>query len=170
MLQKKICLLGSFAVGKTSLARRFVHSIFSEEYHTTIGVKIDRKEVELDGQHVKLLIWDIHGDDEFQKVRASYLRGMSGYLLVADGTRPETMETAFMLHELAEETVGDVPFIMLINKSDLGSEWRVREEDVTSLQDKNWIVHRTSAKSGEHVDESFHHLTAQMLAKDQAGK
>ena len=167
MLQKKICLLGSFAVGKTSLARRFVHSIFSEKYHTTIGVKIDRKEVALDGQEVKLLIWDIHGDDEFQKVRASYLRGMSGYLLVADGTRPDTIETTVTLHELAADTVGDLPFIMLINKSDLRAEWRVRQEDLTPLEEKRWIIHRTSAKSGEQVDESFHQLAALMLAKDQ---
>ena len=170
MLQKKICLLGSFAVGKTSLARRFVHSAFSEQYHTTIGVKIDRKEVEVNGHTVKLLIWDIHGDDEFQKVRASYLRGMSGYFLVADGTRPETMETIAMLNELANETVGDIPFILLINKADLVNEWRIPDEELAALKAKGWIIHRTSAKSGDHVEESFHQLTERMLAQGKPEK
>lgn len=170
MLQKKICLLGSFAVGKTSLARRFVHSAFSDQYHTTIGVKIDRKEVEVDGQPVKLLIWDIHGDDEFQKVRASYLRGMSGYFLVADGTRPETMETIAMLNELANETVGEIPFILLINKADLADEWRIPEEDLAALAAKGWTIHRTSAKSGDHVEESFHQLTERILAQSKSEK
>ena len=170
MLQKKICLLGSFAVGKTSLARRFVHSAFSEQYHTTIGVKIDRKEVEVNGQMVKLLIWDIHGDDELQKVRASYLRGMSGYFLVADGTRPETMETIAMLNELANETVGDIPFILLINKADLESEWRIPEKDLAALRENGWTIHLTSAKSGAHVDESFHQLTERILAQSKSDK
>ena len=170
MMQKKICLLGSFAVGKTSLARRFVHSVFSEQYHTTIGVKIDRKEVEIDGQSVKLLIWDIHGDDEFQKVRASYLRGMSGYFLVADGTRPETMETIAMLHELASETVGDVPFILLINKADLVEEWRIPKEELESLAAKGWTIRCTSAKTGDHVEESFQQLTARMLRQGDSEK
>ncbi len=165
MLQKKICLLGSFAVGKTSLTRRFVHSIFSEQYHTTIGVKIDRKEVTVDDVSAKLLIWDIHGDDEFQKVRASYLRGMSGYFLVADGTRPETIETVSMLNQLACDTVGEIPFILLVNKSDLASDWRVSDKTLDGLIQKGWTVHRTSAKSGEFVEQSFLELTSRILAR-----
>ena len=86
MLQKKICMLGSFSVGKTSLVRRFVESIFSEAYHTSIGVKVDKKVVRVDDEDVTLVLWDIHGEDVYQKIRMSYLRGMSGYLLVADGT------------------------------------------------------------------------------------
>ena len=96
MIQKKICLLGGFGVGKTSLVSRFVHSIFSDKYLTTVGVKIDKKRVDLGSQQVDLVIWDIYGEDDFQKVRMSYLRGASGYLLVADGTRrsPSTPRSA----------------------------------------------------------------------------
>ena len=110
MIQKKICMLGSFGVGKTSLVSRFVYSLFSEQYLSTIGVKIDRKSVVVDDAEVNLLLWDLHGDDEFQRVRASYLRGMSGYLLVADGTRAESLHVALDLQQLAKDTVGDVPF------------------------------------------------------------
>ena len=118
MIQKKICLLGGFGVGKTSLVSRFVHSIFSDKYLTTIGVKIDKKTVTLDQTSVDLIIWDIHGEDDFQKVRMSYLRGASGYLLVVDGTRIGTLETALVLHGSAQKTLGKVPCMMAINKAD----------------------------------------------------
>ena len=163
MMQKKVCMLGSFAVGKTSLTRRFVHSVFSDDYHTTIGVKIDRKNVEVLGQTVNLLIWDIHGEDGFQKVRASYLRGMSGFLLVADGTRPETLDSAVKLRDLAVDTVGSVPFILLLNKFDLQTQWRLRDEDMTKLVNSGWDIRTTSAKSGENVEASFQELTSKML-------
>ena len=78
MIQKKICMLGSFAVGKTSLVARFVRSIYSEKYHTTVGVKIDKKQVQFDGKSMNLILWDLYGEDEFQKVHMSYLRGASG--------------------------------------------------------------------------------------------
>ena len=43
MIQKKICLLGAFSVGKTSLIRRFVEDRFEDKYLSTIGTKISRK-------------------------------------------------------------------------------------------------------------------------------
>ena len=91
MIQKKICMLGGYAVGKTSLVSRYVSSMFSEKYMTTIGVKIDKKGVDTEKDRVELVIWDIYGQDDFQKVRMSYLRGASGYLLVLDGTRGGTL-------------------------------------------------------------------------------
>ena len=87
MIQKKICMIGASGVGKTSLIAKFVHSMFSDKYLTTVGVKIDKKTVSVDGAEVMLMIWDLAGDDDFQRLQISYLRGTSGYLLVADGTR-----------------------------------------------------------------------------------
>src|SRR4029453_515125 len=92
MIQKKICMIGAYAVGKTSLVTRFVESIFSTKYLTTVGVKINKKTITLDGKEITLILWDLHGEDEFQKLRLSYLRGSSGYILVADGTRRDTLE------------------------------------------------------------------------------
>ena len=83
MTSKKICMLGSFAVGKTSLVSQFVSSIFSDKYLSTVGVKVDRKSVSVKGQDVTLMLWDLYGEDGFQRVQKSYLRGASGYLLVA---------------------------------------------------------------------------------------
>jgi small GTP-binding protein len=77
VVQRKVCMLGATSVGKSSLVRRFVESIFSEKYQATIGVKIDRKLVQVDDTQVSLLLWDLQGEDEFQRVRLSYLRGAS---------------------------------------------------------------------------------------------
>ena len=125
MISKKVCMLGGFAVGKTSLVSRFVRSIFSEKYLTTVGVKIDKKTVPVPGNDVDLVLWDIYGEDDFQKMRTSYLRGANGYLLVVDGTRRSTLDTARDLHKLAVDTVGPVPHLVLVNKSDLADAWEV---------------------------------------------
>lgn len=159
-------MLGSYGVGKTSLVGRFVYSLFSEKYQSTIGVKVDRKSLTLDGTNLNLLLWDLHGDDEFQRVRASYLRGMSGYLLVVDGTRAESIQVAIDLQKLAQDTVGDVPFITLINKCDLAPEWEVTPEQIEDLTSRGWVIHQTSAKTGRLVNESFEMLGRQMLEAD----
>ena len=101
MIQRKVCMIGAFAVGKTSLVRRYVHSLFSEQYMTTVGVKIDRKLVDQAGQPCALLLWDLYGEDEFQRVQLSYLRGSSGLLIVADGTRQRTLDKALELRDKA---------------------------------------------------------------------
>ncbi len=122
MIQKKICMVGAFATGKTSLVSRFVKSIYSDTYQTTVGVKIDKKHVRLAEQEVNFILWDIHGEDEFQKVRMSYLRGSSGYLLVVDGTRRHTLDKAFDLQKRVEATIGTIPFVLILNKLDLIDE------------------------------------------------
>ena len=102
MIQKKLCMIGAFAVGKTSLVARFVKSIFSEKYLTTVGVKIDKKTLGVGDQEVTLIVWDLAGEDEFLQVRMSYLRGSAGYFLVADGTRRATLDKAIELQQRAE--------------------------------------------------------------------
>jgi small GTP-binding protein len=163
MLQKKICMLGSFAVGKTSLVRRYVESIYSDVYHTTVGVKIDKKTVELGQQVVDLVLWDLFGEDEFQKMRWSYVRGASGYLLVADGTRRATFEKALLLDEGLRQTVGSLPFIFVLNKADLSSSWEVDPSMQRQLVDKGWDLMHASAKTGENVEAAFLKLTEKML-------
>ena len=157
-------MLGGFAVGKTSLVRRLVSGIFSEKYLTTIGVKIDQKTMTVKDQSVLLVLWDLYGDDDYQKVRASYLQGSSGYILVIDGTRPETVEVAVRLHELAQTTVGRVPFALLLNKHDLDSDWKVDPSMVSELVRQACLVTHVSAKTGEGVELAFAGLVEAMLA------
>ena len=164
MIQKKICLLGAFAVGKTSLVSRFVHSIFSDKYHTTVGVKIDKKVLGVGETELNLILWDLHGEDDFQEVRASYLRGMSGYLLVVDGTRRASVDTAIALQQRAHETVGPVPFEVLVNKADLRPDWEVTEDDLADFGTRGWSVLETSAKTGDGVENAFANLAGRLLA------
>jgi small GTP-binding protein len=163
MIQKKICMLGAFAVGKTSLVRRFVESIYSDAYQTTVGVKIDKKIVALDNDEVTLVLWDLYGEDDFQKMRWSYLKGASGYLLVADGTRAATLEKATELEERVRKEAGTLPFVFVVNKCDLAEEWELDPGLEAHLAGKKWTVLRTSAKTGQNVEEAFTRLTRKML-------
>jgi len=163
MIKKKICMLGAFAVGKTSLVQRYVTGSFTEKYFTTIGVKVDKKTVIRDSQVVELLLWDLYGEDKFQKVQTSYLKGSAGYFLVVDGTRRETLETAYILQNRVEEELGDIPFIVVINKSDLKSEWEIDSNILGELQNKTDVVIETSAKTDQGVEEIFTTLTDMMM-------
>ena len=165
MIQKKICMLGASAVGKTSLVARFVHGHFSEKYLTTMGVKIDKKQVQVDGEDVVLMLWDMQGEDRFQKVQMSYLRGTSGYLLVADGTRRDTIDRALLLQADAAGVAGEVPFYLILNKADLVEEWDVDDATRADLESKGWTIVTSSAKTGENVEETFAGLARRMLGK-----
>ena len=165
MLEKKICMLGTLAVGKTSLVRRFIEGIYSEGYQTSIGVKVDKKSVCETGQEVKLVLWDIFGEDRFQKVQASYWRGMFGYLLVVDGTRRNTLDEALALNQRVTDTGLKVPAILLVNKADLADQWEIGDDRLAQLTQSGWEIMRTSAKTGENVDAAFSRLTSKMLGK-----
>ncbi len=164
MLQKKICMLGGFAVGKTSLVRRFVQSIFSDNYLTTVGVKIDKKSVAFPDKTVDLILWDLAGEDDIGSFRVSYVRGATGLVLVVDGTRPATLGVALTLRERVEAEFGAMPFILLLNKSDLADRWAIPDGEIDELKQRGWQIYLTSALSGEHVDDAFRQLAA-MVAK-----
>ena len=155
MIQKKVCMIGTSGVGKTSLVAKFVHSIFSDKYLTTVGVKIDKKTVAVDGNEVMLMIWDLAGDDDYQRLQTSYLRGTSGYLLVADGTRLITLDQAIEIQGRVTETTGPVPFLVALNKADLGSQWEINDSRIADLDERRWKHFKTSAKDGAGVEEAF---------------
>jgi small GTP-binding protein len=161
-------MLGAFAVGKTSLVRRFVESIFSEQYQTTVGVKVDKKVVEVLGHQVTLVLWDIHGVDEDDPLRRSYLRGANGYLLVCDGTRGETLAQCLELGEKTRAAIGEAPSVLLVNKSDLKSQWEIPDQVLEGLRGKGWIILETSALDGRNVNESFRLLASAMVTSTTA--
>ncbi len=161
-MKKKVCMLGAFAVGKTSLVQRFVHTLFSDTYQTTVGVNIEKKEVVVDEKKTDLIIWDLYGEDDFQTVRMSYLRGASGCIYVVDGTRKTTLDIVTRLYERAHEAIGSVPAVFLVNKYDLKDEWEVAPDALEALKKNGHPVFVTSAKTGIHVENSFQYL-AQMM-------
>lgn len=159
----KVCLLGAFAVGKTSLVRRFVSDVFSDRYLTTIGVKIEKREVRTERGPVRLVLWDLHGEDRFQHVDPLYLRGAAGVLVTVDPTRPETVASAAALSQRARAAAPGAVQLVALNKRDLEADWApaaIREAEGL-LADG---VHRVSAKTGEGVEAAFEDLAQRLRA------
>jgi small GTP-binding protein len=161
-VQKKICMLGAFAVGKTSLVKRYVSSVFSETYLTTVGVKIDKKAAQLAGKVINLILWDLAGEDDIASLRMSYLRGSAGYVLVADGTRRATLDVAVSLRARVDAEVGVLPFVLLLNKSDLVDQWAITDTDIAGLRNDGWWVQPSSARTGAGVEEAFTDLAVRI--------
>jgi hypothetical protein len=161
-VQRKICMLGGFSVGKTSLVKRYVESIFSDTYLTTVGVKIDKKVQQLPDRVVSLVLWDLAGEDDIGSLRMSYLRGSAGYVLVADGTRRSTLEVALALRERVEADYGSMPFVLLLNKSDLKEQWAINNAELDDLRQRGWWVRASSARTGEGVEDAFKDLAVRV--------
>lgn len=171
-ISKKMCLVGDFGVGKTSLIRRFVDRQFSDQYLSTVGVKISRKNIELQGVKqpgkidLQLLIWDLEGHTKFKAIAPSYLQGASGALIVADVTRLETIER-LSEHVNLFLSVNPKGYILLaINKADLVDEEKLEKlEKLIQIENSSQILARyhTSAKTGTCVDEIFQKLAQKMI-------
>jgi small GTP-binding protein domain len=163
MISKKVCMLGAFSVGKTSLVEQFVHSIFTDKYLSTVGVKISKKVVKVDEKDISLVLWDMEGKDLYADINLSYLRGAMGYFIVLDGLRKETYQVALDIHELALKMVGTLPFYFLLNKADLESEWEITAAMISDLESRGIKIFRTSAKTGLGVEEAFGALARDMV-------
>ncbi len=163
VIRKKICLLGAPSVGKTSLVRQFVDSMFDEHYQRTIGVKIDKKTVTVDAQELVLMLWDMHGEDDDMPVRDSYLRGLNGYLLVVDSTRPDTLAQAGRVHERVQKMSSGVPYILVLNKSDLLLDWHAIDQASAPLAQDAQAMIKTSARTGQAVNDCFSTLGRALL-------
>jgi small GTP-binding protein len=157
-------MLGGFSVGKTSLVKRFVESVFSETYLTTVGVKIDKKTVDLGERAVNLILWDVAGEDDVSTVRMTYLRGCAGYVLVADGTRPSTLAVALSLRERVDAEHGRLPVVLLLNKHDLHEQWAIGSAQMDDLRQAGWSVRASSARTGEGVEDAFRELAVRVTA------
>ena len=165
MLKKKICMVGAFGVGKTSLVRCFVDSIFDDRYLATVGVKIDRKDVNVGSSGLTLMLWDLAGEDDLSQLRVSHLRGASGYILVVDGCRAASLAKAIELQERIAGQFGPLPFVLVLNKADLRDQWEVQD---TVVAECGWPAFETSAKAGSGVEEMFLALAMILLSVHSA--
>ncbi|MFN8485001.1 MAG: Rab family GTPase [Anaerolineae bacterium] len=161
-ISQKVCLLGDFAVGKTSLVRRFVYNAFDDKYLATIGVKVSRKTVVLPTQdelaELTLLLWDLAGSEEFSHVRATYLRGAAGAILVCDLTRPETLTALSAYVDDMRRIAPAARFVVAANKSDLPDP-RLQAAQVEAFADSlDTVCYLTSARTGHQVEDVFRHL------------
>lgn len=169
MIQKKVCMLGAAGVGKTSLVSRFVRSIFSDKYLTTVGVKIDKKVVALGDTEITLLLWDLAGEEKGFPIKSHSLRGASGIFLVADGHK-SSLRTALDLRERVRDELGPVPCVLAANKIDLCKESWSWEYTIEELDERTealgLIPFTTSALTGTGVDLAFEYLARQMQKAD----
>jgi small GTP-binding protein len=170
-ISRKICLFGDFGVGKTSLIRRFVEQQFSDEYLSTVGVKMSRKtiEVSIDNsqqvQEILFVIWDIEGSNKFKAIAPMYFQGAKGAIVVADITQQETLSH---LKEHIQNFIAINPksyIAIALNKSDLiEAEYldNILQDHQNKFRDLNYILdtYLTSAKTGKNVGDIF-----QILAK-----
>jgi len=160
-ISKKIVLIGHFGVGKTSLVKRFVQEKFSEEYHTSIGVKVDKKVVVLGDAKVSLLIWDIAGEASLESIPDSYLLGAHGSIYVFDYSREVTYENISDQISIIKNKLLNVPLVIVGNKSDLIDEY-VREQILAEISLAGIIS--TSAKLGEGVESLFEDLARKLIS------
>ncbi len=169
-ISKKVCLLGDFAVGKTSLVRRFVYNAFEDKYLATIGVKVSRKTVVLpvrDGLvELALLLWDLAGSEEFSAMRASYLRGAAGAILVCDVTRPDTLAGLTAYVDDMRRVAPNAHFVVAVNKIDLPDARLPYAEVDAFAASLHTSCYLTSAKTGDQVEETFRHLGRLLVAGD----
>jgi small GTP-binding protein len=162
-LSKKVCLLGEFAVGKTSLVRRFVYNLFDDRYISTIGVRVSRKTLAVPTAdqlaELTLMVWDLAGSEEFNRVSASYLRGAAGAILVYDVTRASTFD---QLHHYVVSLHKINPHARLVvagNKIDLVERHQLDTQRAEQLAaELHAPLFFTSAKQGDEVDHLFRHL------------
>jgi len=158
LIQKKICLLGDFAVGKTSLVRRFIYNMFDDRYFNTIGVNISRKEVRLSEEAtIRLLIWDLSSNERFEKNRSDYLHGTSGALLVCDLSRPDTLNVlrSYYIDHLYRNNPNST-VVVIGNKMDLvppDCDAIGMVKDLAAELKSPFQI--TSAKTGDAVDQAF---------------
>lgn len=167
-ISKKVCLLGDFAVGKTSLVRRFVYNLFDDKYIATIGVKVTRKTVAVpvndDIVELTMMLWDLAGSDEFNGVRTSYLRGAAGAVLVCDLTRAESLNRIDLYASEQLTLNPKARLIIAANKADLADQRQISHEQLEQLAGRYQAPYYiTSAKTGAEVENVFRHL-ARLLA------
>ena len=166
VITKKICLLGDFNAGKTSLIRRFVENKFSDQYLSTVGVKISRKSIEVKIEskihQINLIIWDLEGNTKFKSITPNYLKGASGSIIVADLTRTNTLNNLSQHIELFSSINPQGNIAIALNKADLVPEEKLKKlVENYSYQDNSRILsaHVTSAKTGSNVAEIFEELS-----------
>jgi len=169
-LTKKVCLLGDFSVGKTSLVRRFVEGRFDERYLSTIGVKVDRKILHLPtpAGEVALIImlWDLAGGPDSAPVVPSYYRGAAGAVITCDLTRTDTVAGIGNYVERFQATNPAAKLVLAANKLDLVEQRQVSDEGVAAVGSAlDAPVFLTSAKTGVQVEEMFRKLGEMLVAE-----
>ena len=166
MISKKVIITGSFGVGKTSLFNRFILNQFGDKYLTTIGVKVNKKVIEVDDEELTLLLWDIAGEITQDKVPTTYFLGAAGIIYVMDLSRPMTFQNLENDLNYLRNLLPDAVIKVVGNKKDLLTDEELGQALSTFAQTQPNIT--TSAKTGENVDELFALLGKELIVQHLA--
>ena len=165
----KFVLLGDAAVGKTSLVDIYTQHKFKEDYKPTLGVNIVVKEIKIEeiNAQIRLVLWDIAGQEKYDISRKMFFQGVLGALLVYDTTREVTFNNieSKWLKDLNKYSEGELSCILIGNKTDLNDSRAVQTEKGRNFADKinaaDFI--ETSAKYGDNVEDAFKKLVYKVL-------
>lgn len=156
---RKVCMLGDFSVGKTSLVRRFVEDRFDDQYKSTIGVKISRRTIKRTDEQVNIMLWDLAGGDDYNHVTSGYLKGASGIIMVCDLTRKVSMDAYTIYSRQLKELSLDPPIVFIGNKCDLVEDIEITDDMLARKSAELGVSYiKTSAKTGEGVENAFNLL------------
>lgn len=159
MISKKVVITGHFGVGKTSLFNRFLTNTFNEKYLTTIGVKVDKKSIVVNGEEITLILWDLAGEISQEKVPRSYFLGASAVIYVFDLSRPATYSR---LDDDLRYIQSLLPYALIKkvgNKKDL-----VDNEILKKIHGETSPDFFTSARTSENVEELFSGIGKSLLS------
>ncbi len=172
IMKAKLCLAGASSVGKSSLIRRYVLNEFDDRYVETVGTRISKKQVSVPLMNeepvmVNLLLWDIMGQMGFRELlQEQYFQGAQGILAVADVTRPETLEDLYIWIDQIDRITGPVPIVLAVNKVDLPADRHIPEASLRKFAHAfDCQIVKTSAKTGENVEEVFWRLAGLVIHK-----
>ncbi len=157
---KKIVLVGHFGVGKSSLIRRYVKNTFSDDYLVTIGVHIVKKTVQIGNDELTLIIWDIEGKEDMQKLRPSFLLGTSGFMYVFDATRSSTYINLLAEINFIETHYPKINLVTVANKLDI-----LDKNTFEKIKEKHKlrVDYYASAKTGENVELIFNAIAKNLI-------
>ena len=164
MFVYKVVMVGDYGVGKTSLVQRFVDNSFSEEYLSSIGVSISKKTIhgEIDSM---VMLWDIEGKTEIKPIFKQYLLGAKAFIIVADVTNESSILSIPEHIKLCLSSAKNAPICIALNKNDLETDIEISIEDIKKLSENIIDVQKTSAKSGEAVEEIFNEINEVLISK-----
>ncbi len=148
-------IFGPGGVGKTSLIIQYTTKSFKDNLKKTIGTNFLIHDENIEGKSVRLLLWDIGGQAQFQKLRTIYFKGSNAGIGVFDLSNPQTLlKIPGWISSLRKSVKKQIPLVLIGNKSDL--ERQVEKSEAEDLAKKlGCAYYETSAKTGKNVDSIF---------------
>ena len=169
----KVLVIGDVGVGKTSMVNRIVYNTFSEKYKATIGCEFGLKILEINGESVRIQLWDLAGQDRLGGISRLYCRDANGAIVVNDVTRDGNLKQACAWKNSVDENVcmadgTPIPMVLCANKADLLSpESNINKDSIQGFALENKFVagFLTSSKTGENTNEALLKLVEKIMAK-----